>query len=144
MVILDLCLSYLKVSTWGSRLLPLSMLKTLSYINLSLGTLYFLLWLQQGSYYAITGVVIIILFCIYTLRMFDAGKWSKLRFFIAFPITMISGWLTSSGMNLICSNLNHGGQNGQIIFLCGYCLVFGFTLFVQVILLGLKNNSSTV
>ena len=126
------------------RSLPLDMLKNIAYVNLSLAVVYFLLWLQQGSYYAITGIVVIVLFCIYTLWAAGHERWGNIRFLAVFPVVIISGWLLVSGWNLIRSGLESGYQNAGMIFLCVYCLVFGLTLFVHVVVLGLKNNSPTV
>ncbi len=111
------------------------MLKILAYLNLVLAVMYFLIWLQQGSYDAITGIILIILFSIQTLKRTEKEryKWTILSYVTAIPVLAISGFLLYSGLNLMLSGIENGYQDPGLILLYVYSLIFALTLLLQLI-----------
>ncbi|MCD0487422.1 hypothetical protein LPB86_04230 [Pedobacter sp. MC2016-14] len=111
------------------------MLKIVVYINIALSVLYLLIWLQNGSGYAIIGMLVVMGCCAcLLLDRKDVAYWPIIKLFIAIPVLFAAGFLLYSGIVLIQAAMLHGYSSLGLITLYCYSFVFSVALLFQVIL----------
>ncbi len=109
------------------------MFKLLVYSNLTFAVLYFLLYLQEGSWYAIAGILMVILFSAMSLtETLRAGLVQKVIFYFAAIASLgFSGYLVFSSLYVLLDAIDHGYYPFQIIFLCVFGLLFSFSILTM-------------
>jgi hypothetical protein len=106
------------------------MFKLLVYSNLTFAVLYFLLYLQEGSWYAIAGILMVIVFSAMSLtEIISAGVIKKAIFyFTAIACLGFSGFLVFSSLYVLLDAIDHAYYPFRIIFLCVFGLFFSFSI----------------
>lgn len=111
------------------------MLKIVAYINITLSVLYLLIWLQNGSYYAIGGILAVMVCCVcLLLDRKELAHWPIIKLLIAIPVLFAAGFLLYSGIVLMQAAMLHGYSSVGLITLYCYSFVFSVALLFQVIL----------
>ena len=110
------------------------MLRSLSYLNLIAAVLYFLVYLQNGSSWPVTGLLCVIVSNWMTLRSLerDHDKWSVLQWPLSFLSLLYALFLLYSA-----GNLTLGAINYQYFPLDSILLVISGLLFAVLIILQL-------
>ncbi len=106
------------------------MFKLLVYSNLTFAVLYFLLYLQEGSWYAIAGILMVIVFSAMTLMETLRAEVIKkvIFYFAAFSSLGFSGYLVFSSLYVLLDAIDHAYYPFRIIFLCAFGLFFSFSI----------------
>jgi hypothetical protein len=104
------------------------MFKLLVYSNLVFAVLYFLFYLQDGSWYAISGILMVIVFSVMAMmENFRSGRIIKMLFYLASIASGIfSGFLVFSSLYILLDAIDHGYFPFQIMLLCALGLAFSF------------------
>jgi hypothetical protein len=118
------------------------MLKILSSLNIILAFLYFMCYLQQGSYYVIAGMILVLVFNWQTLRSLETRnlKWMLLQYFTGVFSLMVSVFLLFSAWNLIASGLANNHFELNLLVLETFSLLFGISNGIHCILSFLANR----
>jgi hypothetical protein len=117
------------------------MLKILSYLNIILAFLYFLIYLQNGSNYLISGIIMVIIFNWQTLKHIETGnhKWKDLQYITGIISIVVSSFLLFSTWNLIVSSLENNYYNFSLIILEAFSFVFAISIMAHLIKSFLKS-----
>jgi hypothetical protein len=106
------------------------MFKLLVYLNLIFAVLYFLLYLQEGSWYAISGILMVIAFSVLSMTedvRFTAAK--KLAFYSCAIVSAgFSGFLVFSSLYIVLDAIDHDYFPLRIILFCAFGLAFSFSI----------------
>jgi hypothetical protein len=104
--------------------MPMS--KRLPYLNMALAVLYFLFYLQQGSWYAAFGILMILLFSALNLEYPEAH--SRLRAVLVYLSAAVSavfaGFLIFSSIHILLDAIDHDYFPVQTILLLFFSLLF--------------------
>ena len=102
------------------------MSKRLPYLNMALAVLYFLFYLQQGSWYASLGILMILVFSALSLE-YPAAH-SRLRAVLVYLSAAVSavfaGFLIFSSIHILLDAIDHEYFSVQTILLLFFSLLF--------------------
>jgi hypothetical protein len=117
------------------------MLKILSYLNIILAFLYFIIYLQNGSHYLVSGIILVLVFNWQTLRRLEANnyKWKDLQYITGIISLIVSVYLLISASNLISSSLENKYYNFDLVVLEAFSLVFAVSILWHILSSFLKN-----
>jgi hypothetical protein len=117
------------------------MFRQLPYINITLGMLYFILYLQQGSWYPVLGILMIVLCAALELTQGEHPQW--VRYLIVYPAAMVSalfaGFLVFSSIHILLDAIDHAYYPASMIFLFAFSLLFSFFILCSLTLRYLFN-----
>jgi hypothetical protein len=110
------------------------MLKRLSYLNILFAFTYFITYLQAGSYYAIVGLIFVIIFNWLTLKSLEQEnyKWTIFQYITVIPTVIAALFFLYSSGNMIYANMSYNYISLNFLFLEVFSVVFGITLIVQI------------
>jgi hypothetical protein len=112
------------------------MSRQLPYLNILLATLYFVLYLQQGSWYPIFGLSMIVLFSALSLTQEEHPSW--VRHLVVLPSALVSalfaGFLVFGSIHVLLDAIDHDYYPGKMIFLFAYSMLFSFLIGCSLIL----------
>lgn len=102
------------------------MSKRLPYLNMALAVLYFLFYLQQGSWYAAFGILMILLFSALSLEYPDDRSRIKNLFVYlsALVSAVFAGFLIFSSIHILLDAIDHDYFPVKTIFLLFFSLLF--------------------
>lgn len=118
------------------------MLSLLSYFNLLLSVVYFFAYLQNGNSWAISGLLIVVVFNWLTLRGHEKQEfqWSVLQSLVAVPAILFAVYIGYSAVLLIIDAVAHLYYPWNTLLLIASGLIFAFTIFFQLVLSYLKHS----
>jgi len=110
------------------------MLKRLSYLNILFAFTYFITYLQAGSYYAIVGLIFVIIFNWLTLKALEQEdyKWTIFQYLTIIPTLIAALFFLYSSGNMIYASISYNYISLSFLFLEVFSVVFGITLSVQI------------
>lgn len=111
------------------------MFKLLIYSNLTFATLYFLLYLQEGSWYAIAGILMVIVFSAMSLtEIIRANVVNRIAYyFVAIASLGFAGFLVFSSLYILLDAIDHDYFPFRIIFLGAFGLLFSFSILSMLV-----------
>lgn len=109
------------------------MLRNLSYLNLTAAVLYFLTYLQNGNYWAIAGLLSVVVFSWLVLRNLELehAKWTIPQWLLSFTSLLYALFLLYSVFNVLWNAIEYGYFPTEMILL----VVAGLLFAVLVLLL---------
>ena len=104
----------------------MQMSKRLPYLNMALAVLYFLFYLQQGSWYATFGILMILLFSALSLEFpEEQGRMKTIFEYLSAAVSAVfAGFLIFSSIHILLDAIDHDYFPLKSIFLLFFSLVF--------------------
>jgi len=102
------------------------MSKRLPYLNMALAVLYFLFYLQQGSWYAAFGILMILLFSALSLEYPDEhSSMKKIFMYLSAAVSAVfAGFLIFSSIHILLDAIDHDYFPFKTILLLLFSLLF--------------------
>lgn len=112
------------------------MIRTLSYLNLIFAVIYFLAYLQNGSFEAITGILMVVVFNWMVLRGLekDSPKWTAFQWVNAALSLLFAVYISYGATILLLDAISYQYYPMSSMLLSGSGILFALSIFFHVYL----------